>query len=315
MTIKNHSAYITGGVLMCVAGSVFFSTKAIFVKLTYAVHAVDPIALLALRMLFSLPFFIIAAALFSKRKENVRFTTEQWFYVAIVGLLGYYISSFLDFVGLQYISAGIERLILFTYPTFVLIISAAALKKRVSGGQWIAVALTYAGLLIAFGAEAQIQQTREFYLGATLILVCAITFAMYIAGSGVLIPIVGALKFNSYAMSFAGIAVLIHFFLTSEQSLFGLPSIVYIYAVAMAIVGTVLPSYLVSLGIKRLGSNRSAIIASIGPVSTIIQAHYLLDESFSWLQAIGTVLILCGILAIGWKPTPKADLVETAAAA
>jgi drug/metabolite transporter (DMT)-like permease len=135
--------------------------------------------------------------------------------------------------------------------------------------------------------------------------VCAVTFATYIAGSGILIPKVGALKFNSYAMSFAGIAVLIHFFITSDQSLFGLPTTVYVYAAAMAIIGTVLPSYLVSLGIKRLGSNTSAIISSVGPVSTIIQAHYLLDESFSILQAIGTLLILSGILVISWKSTPR----------
>lgn len=307
MTIRKNPAYIIGGVAMCVAGSVFFSTKAIFVKLTYAVYPVDPISLLALRMIFSLPFFIVSAALSSNRKENIRFTNRQWLYVAVIGLLGYYISSFLDFLGLQYVSAGIERLILFTYPTFVLIISALVLKKPATTGQWIAVALTYSGLLIAFSAEAQIQPTREFYLGSALILVCAVTFAMYIAGSGVMIPAVGALKFNSYTMSFAGIAVLIHFLLTSDQSLSGLPAIVYAYAFAMAIIGTVLPSYLVSLGIKRLGSNTTAIIASVGPVSTIIQAHYLLDESFSLLQGIGTLLILCGILVISWRSAPRAE--------
>ena len=305
MKITKDSTYIIGGVLMGVVGSVLFSTKAIFVKLTYGVYPVDPIALLALRMLFSLPFFLISAALSSNRKENIRFTSKQWALVAVLGLLGYYVSSFLDFVGLQYVTAGIERLILFTYPTFVLIISALFLKKPATPAQWIAIILAYGGLLIAYGAEVQLQPTSDFYLGCLLILVCALTFAIYIAGSGVLIPSVGALKFNSYAMSFAGVAVVIHFLLVSDQSLLGLPAIVYIYAVAMAIIGTVLPSYLVSLGIKRLGSNTTSIIASIGPVSTIIQAHYLLDETFSLVQGIGTALIIAGIMVISWKRVPK----------
>jgi drug/metabolite transporter (DMT)-like permease len=305
MSIQRSSAYIVGGILMSLLGSVFFSTKAVFVKLTYAVHPVDPITLLALRMLFSLPFFIISAALSSQQKENTKFTRAQWFYVAVVGLLGYYVSSFLDFLGLQYVTAGIERLILFTYPTFVLAINAIILKNRATRLQWIALAFTYVGLLVAFGSEARVQESGEFYLGSVLILICAITFAAYITFSGMLIPSIGALKFNSYAMSFAGIAVLAHYAITSEQSLLGLPSIVYWYAVAMAIVGTVLPSYLVSLGIKRLGSNTSAIIASVGPVSTIIQAHYVLDESFTALQGAGTALILGGILLITWKSTPK----------
>lgn len=315
MAIEKKSLYVIGGVLMSIAGSILFSTKAVFVKLTYAAYPVDPIALLALRMLFSLPFFVISAAISSQRKGNARFTPTQWIYVAMVGLLGYYVSSFLDFAGLQFINAGIERLILFTYPTFVLIISTVFFKKRAGMGQWIAVGITYAGLLIAFASEVQLQQSREFYFGSALIFACAITFAMHISASGVLIPVVGALKFNSYAMSFAGIGVLLHYWIASDQPLTGLPPVVYGYAVAMALLGTVIPSYLVSLGIKRLGSNMTAVIASVGPVSTIIQAYYLLGEPFTLMQGIGTTCILAGIVVLSWKRTTKVLPVEDTVAA
>ena len=310
------SAYLIGGVLMSMAGAICFSTKAVFVKLTYATgYPIDPVALLALRMIFSLPFFVVSAAFTSQQKENKKFTGKQWVSVALVGMLGYYVSSYLDFVGLQYVSAGIERLILFTFPTFVLIISATFLKKTAQPVQWLAVALTYVGLIVAFGAEARFNSTPEFFLGSACIFICAITYALYVTGSGQLIPAVGAVKFNSYAMSFASIAVLIHFFVTSEQSLLGLPPIVYWYSVAMALVGTVLPSYLVSLGIKRLGSNVAAIIASVGPVSTIIQAHYFLGESFSVLQGVGTLFILAGVLLISWKSAPKETPIQAAPSA
>jgi drug/metabolite transporter (DMT)-like permease len=304
-------SYVIVGVMMSVAGAIFFSTKAVMVKLTYATgYPIDAVTLLALRMIFSLPFFLISAALSSQQKENVKFTGKQWLAVAVIGMLGYYVSSYLDFVGLQYVSAGIERLILFAFPTFVLIISAVVLKKPVQPRQWLAVAITYVGLIVAFGAEARLQTTPEFFTGSLYILICAVTYAIYVAGSGVLIPVVGAVKFNSYAMSFAAAAVLIHFMIASDQSLLGLPGIVYLYAIAMAIIGTVLPSYLVSLGIKRLGSNAAAIIASIGPVSTIVQAHYFLGESFSLVQGIGTVFIVGGILLISWKPVPAAQIIQ-----
>jgi drug/metabolite transporter (DMT)-like permease len=314
--ILKASPYVIGGVLLSLTGAICFSTKAVIVKLAYGTgFPIDPVALLALRMIFSLPFFLISAAFTSQQKENTKFTRRQWFDIAVIGMLGYYVSSYLDFLGLQYVTAGIERLILFTFPTFVLIISAVFFKKRAMASQWIAVMLTYVGLVIAFGAEIQINATPEFFKGSLFIFICALTYAIYVAGSGQLIPAVGAVKFNSYAMSFAAVAVLIHFFVFSEQSLFGLPPIIYWYAIAMALVGTVIPSYLVSLGIKRLGSNVAAIIASIGPISTILQAHYFLGESFSFIQGFGTLFIVSGILLISWKPSAKAEGIAAASTA
>lgn len=298
-----RSGYIIGGVIISMLGAICFSTKAIVVKLAYLEYPVDAITLLAIRMLFSLPFFLVSAMVTSNQKENVKFTRRQWIDIALLGCLGYYVSSLLDFEGLKFVSAGIERLILFIYPTFVLLISVVWMKRKVRLVEWIAVFITYVGLFIAFIGEARFQESSDFYLGSLLILICALTYAIYIAGSGSLIPKVGAIKFNSYAMSFAAAAVLLHFMLTSTQSVIGLPIGIYVYGFIMAIVSTVIPSYLVSISIKRLGSNTTAVIASIGPVSTILQAALLLGESVSALEIAGTGFIVLGILVISWKRT------------
>lgn len=302
--VRNDSrAYFLGGIIIALLGAVCFSTKAIFVKLAYRDTTVDAVSLLALRMLFSLPFFIVSAAISSSSTTNKKFTPSQWFGVALVGCTGYYVSSLLDFLGLQYVSAGIERLILFIYPTLVLLMSAVVFKVRINVYQWIAIGITYVGLILAFWGEAKFDASNpQFYKGCILIFCCAVTYAIYIVGSGRIIPAVGASKFNSYAMSFACIAVIIHFQLTSESSLLRLEPLVYIYSIAMAIVSTVIPSYLVSHGISRIGSDNAAIVGSVGPVSTILQAYFILGEPILVLQIVGTVLILVGILMVSRKP-------------
>lgn len=295
--------YFIGGIFICLLGAICFSTKAIFVKLAYRDTTVDVATLLALRMIFSLPFFAISAFAHSNKQENVRFNRRQWLSVAMIGCLGYYISSFLDFSGLQYVSAGIERLILFVYPTLVLVMSALLFKEKITVRQWVAVLITYAGLSLAFISEATFQttQTENFFGGSFLILACAFTYAGYIVGSGKLIPLVGAAKFNSYAMSFASVAVLIHFCITSNLSLLHLSPTIYFYSALMAVLSTVIPSYLVVEGIKRIGSNNAAIAGSIGPISTIFQAYFFLGETVSLMQVFGTVLILAGVLLISVK--------------
>jgi drug/metabolite transporter (DMT)-like permease len=300
MSNRSSQSHFVSGIIICLFGAVCFSTKAVFVKLAYRDTSVDAVTLLALRMLFSLPFFVVSAGISSRKSDNVRFTPRQWAGVALVGCLGYYVSSLLDFLGLQYVSAGIERLVLFIYPTLVLLMSALIFKVKIKSLQWIAVGVTYAGLLLAFFGEATIHTDQsDFYLGAALIFACAVTYSMYIVGSGRLIPVVGASKFNSYAMSFACVAVLLHFFLTTDQSLFNLEPLVYVYSLVMALIGTVVPSYLVTEGIKRIGSDNAAIVGSVGPVSTILQAYFFLSEPILAAQVAGTALILVGVLIIG----------------
>ncbi|HCM76472.1 MAG TPA: EamA family transporter [Cytophagales bacterium] len=300
---EKSSGYLIGGILITILGSICFSAKAIFVKLAYVETTVDAVSLLALRMIFSIPFFLGSALITSSQKGNVKFTTKQWFYIAFIGCLGYYVSSLLDFLGLQYISAGMERLILFMYPTIVVLMSAAISKEKIKTKQWVALILTYSGLLLAFTGEVSLGSSDDpnFYLGCFLVFGCAVTFAAYIVGSGKLIPMVGPVKFNSYAMSFAAIGVLLHFFITSDKSLLYLDNKIYIFSFLMAIISTVIPSYLRSEGIKRIGPENASIVTSIGPASTIIQANIFLDEPIFALQIAGTVLILSGVMLISWK--------------
>lgn len=292
--------YFMGGVLIALLGAICFSTKAIFVKLAYRDTIVDAISLLALRMVFSLPFFVVSAYASSSKQTNVKFTPRQWVSVAVIGCLGYYISSLLDFLGLQYVTAGIERLILFIYPTLVMLMSSLIFKERIKPLQWVALVITYVGLLIAFIGEVDLQSehSNNFILGSVLIFICAFTYAAYIVGSGRLIPLVGAAKFNSYAMSFASIGVLLHFFLNSDISLWSFPPMVYVYSILMAIVSTVVPSYMVVEGIKRIGSDNTAIVGSIGPVSTLVLAYFFLQETISPFQIVGTLMILFGVLLV-----------------
>lgn len=300
---STRQSYLIGGILICLAGAICFSTKAIFVKLAYRDTGISAVPLLALRMVFSLPFFVISAFVASRQTGNIRFTASQWFFVALMGCLGYYVSSLLDFIGLQYVSAGIERLILFIYPTLVLIISSIIWKTPVNRYQWIAVGITYVGLFLALTGEINLEQvySDDFYFGSMMIFACALTYALYLVGSGRMIPVVGAAKFNSYAMSFACVAVLLHYFFTSDQSLFELPGFVYVYSISMALLSTVIPSYLITEGIKRIGSENASIVGSIGPVSTIAQANIFLNEPVFPLQIAGTALVLAGVLLIGKK--------------
>lgn len=306
MINKPRPSYLLGGIAICLLGAICFSTKAILVKLAYRETGIDAVPLLALRMVFALPFFVISAGLSSRKASNVRFTKSQWLYVALIGCLGYYLSSLLDFIGLQYVSAGIERLILFIYPTIVLLMSAVIFRVRISRYQWLALSITYAGLLLAFIGEVNLDThyNSDFYLGTALIFGCALTYAAYLVGSGRMIPVVGASKFNSYAMSFACLAVLLHYFFTSDESLFVFETEVYLYSISMALFATVIPSYLISEGIRRIGSENASIVGSIGPIATIVQAYFFLYEPILALQIAGTVLVLAGVLLIGRPRVP-----------
>lgn len=290
------------GFLMAFVGSVLFSTKAIIVKKAfYQVHT-DALTLLTLRMIFSLPFYLLAAFITSNKKNNVKMTRRQWITVLTLGLFGYYLSSLFDFIGLQYISAGLERLILFLYPTFAVLINRYFYRQRIAGYQKIALLLTYAGIAIAYYGELNIDTGNpHFYFGSLMVFICAITYSVYIAGSGQIIPHIGAAKFTAYAMLFATAGIFIHFLLKGNFHALNTGTGLWGYGLSLAIFSTVIPSFMLSDGLKRIGANNVAIIAGIGPVSTIVQAHYVLGEKIFTEQIIGTLLVIAGVLLIGWK--------------
>jgi drug/metabolite transporter (DMT)-like permease len=296
------------GFLISFTGAVLFSTKAILVKLAFRHTQADALTLLALRMLLSLPFYLVTAFWGSRQAGNVRMTRQQWFWVIVLGLLGYYLSSLFDFVGLQYISAGLERLILFLYPSFAVLINAMLFGQRISRAQVFALALSYVGIGIAYFGELKIDTGNlHFYWGSFLVFLCAITYAFYLSGTGRMVPLLGAAKFTTYSMLTATLGVLTHFvvrYALGEHA--ALPTgpgsgPLWGYGLALALVATVIPSYMLSAGMKRIGANNAAIVTSIGPVSTILQAHFILGDPIFMEQVIGTVLVVIGVLLIGWK--------------
>ena len=294
------SNYIIGFTL-AITGAFLFSAKAIYVKLVYRTEAIDAISMLALRMLFSIPFYIITAWVLSRREGNVKLTPRQWAFIVLLGFMGYYISSLLDFMGLAYISAGLERLILFLYPTFALLMGALAFRQKVSRRQWLALLLAYLGMMVAFVADIHMQTGNGVVVGSLLILGCAVTYAFYIVGGGQIIPKVGSMKFTAYALIFATVGIFAQYLVTHGTTVRHFSGHTYWLCFQMAIVSTVLPTFMMSEGIRRIGSGNTAIITSIGPVSTILLAYIFLDEPVTWLQLAGTALVLAGVLMISKK--------------
>ena len=296
------------GFILAFTGAILFSTKAIIVKLAFRHAPVDALTLLTIRMIFSLPFFLVAAFLITNRTGNVRMNARQWFYLITLGLFGYHLSSFFDFAGLKYISAGLERLILFLYPSFVLILNYFLFHKKITGVQLVAVALTYAGIGLAYYGEFYVDPGNEnFFWGSFLIFLCSLTYALYIAGSGKIIPIIGANKFTAYAMLAATGGIFIHFIVAGNYGIVGIAKDVWGYGLLLALIATVLPIFMLSAALLRIGANNVAIVSSIGPVSTILQAHWLLGEELHWGQVMGTVLVIAGILLIGWRSRPAVE--------
>jgi len=296
------------GFLISFTGAIIFSTKAILVKLAFRDTHTDGLTLLMLRMLLALPFYLLIALWSGRKSGNVRMRPRQWVWVVALGLLGYYLSSFFDFIGLQYISAGLERLILFLYPSFSVLINSVFFRQKISRAQFGALALTYTGIGIAYFGELKIDTGNpNFYWGSFLIFLCAISYAFYLSGTGKVVPIVGAAKFTTYSMISATTAVLMHYIIRQAVTGSSLAPVgpgsgtLWGYGFLLATVATVIPSYMLSAGMKRIGANNAAIVTSVGPVSTILQAHFFLGDKIFIEQVIGTVLVIAGVLLIGWK--------------
>jgi len=280
-----------------------FSTKAIWIKLCFRESNINATTLLMLRMLLSLPFYLIIFWSIQSNGKAAQASKKTYLWAIAMGILGYYLSSLFDFIGLQYVSAGIERIILFIYPTLAVLINYWIFKVPIMQKQWWAILVTYLGIGVAYWSEInQFQQTELFIFGSIMVLLCGITYAMYLVGTGKLIPKLGATQYTSIAMLSASAGIFTHYCIT--ESIKEIPSFldpqhpIFIYVLGLALFATVIPSFLLSTGMKRIGSNDLAIVTSIGPVATLFQARYLLDEPFSLLQILGTVLVIIGVLMV-----------------
>lgn len=286
------------GFLFVALGAICFSAKAILIKLAYSSYQVQAIDLLTLRFLYALPFFLVIAFIRFQKGAYRNLSLKEWLTIAVLSLLGYYWASWFDFKGLVYISAGLERIILFIYPTLVVLFSRIFLQKKISKTVIYALVITYAGM-ICITTEPRIFQSSNFLLGASMIFVSAVTYALYLVFGGEQIKKYGSVNFNSISMIFSSVFVLMHFSLLGQTKLINLPLNVHFYGLALAIISTVIPTFLVMEGIKILGASKASVVASIGPISTIILAYVFLNETLSLQEAAGSSLVILGVVLIG----------------
>ncbi len=286
------------GYLLAAGGAVLFSTKAVIIKLAYA-EGISAEALLALRMSLSLPFYLVIGAFAVRRLQQSGAQLPSGRLVlnsALVGLIGYWFASYTDFLGLVYISAQFERLNLFTYPAFVVILGALFFGQRMRPRTLVGIAISYAGLVLIFATKLS-ELGSDVVTGAGLVLAAAVAFALYQLLAKDLIGRIGAGLFTCIAMSGAAVAALTQFALTEPVSnLFVSPKL-FGYGLLIAVAATVLPSFLLNAALQRISAQANATIGTLSPVVTIVLAVAILGERLTWIDIAGTALVIAGV---GW---------------
>ena len=295
---QTPASNFSSGLLLAAAGSIAFSGKAIIVKLAY-LHGVDAITLVMLRMLFALPFFIAMA--WWAGRDQAPLTRTDWLGVLGLGFLGYYLSSFLDFLGLQYISASFERLILYLNPTLVLVLGWVLYKRKITYRQGMAMALSYSGVLLVFGHEVSLVGDN-IALGAILVFGSAITYAIYLTYSGELVQRLGSLRLAGLATTVACFFCILQFVLLKPVAALNVvPEVIWL-SMLNATVCTVLPVLLIMMAIERIGPGLTSQIGMIGPLSTLTMGAFFLNETFNLWILMGTVLVLGGVFWVTKAP-------------
>lgn len=300
MAQSSMAPNLSGGVALAVLAAFGFSAKAIFVKLAYAFAPVEAVTLLALRMAFALPVFLWVGL--RESRGAMPLAGRDWAAIVALGLLGYYGASILDFLGLRYITAGLERLILFTYPTLTLLLGALLYGQAIGRREWIAVALCYLGIAAAFAHDLDVtMDANAVWLGTAFVFGSSLSYALYLSGSGRMLARVGVARFTALAMLVSTAATLAHFLATQPVSALVQPLPVYGYGLAMAVVSTVIPVFAQSAAIRRIGSGRAALIGTVGPLMTIALGWWWLGESISAWQIAGAGFVVAGVVLVSRK--------------
>ncbi len=293
---------LDNGVLFAVLSATGFSLKAIFVKLAYAAAPVDAVTVLSLRMGLALPLFAWLLWL-SRGTGQARLSAKDWAHVLLLGMFGYYLSSLFDFYGLQYISAGLERLILFTYPTLVVLLQMLAMGERPGPRTFLAMGLCYLGLGIALVHDIRVEgDSEQILLGAAWVFASAVTYALYYLGTGVVIRRVGSMRLAGLAGGASALMVLVHYGLIRDPAqLLNLPAELWLHGSLMALLSTVLPIYWMALAVQRMGASHAALFGNLGPVLTLFAAWALLGEAITLYQIGGLALVLLGVSRLSGK--------------
>ena len=296
----SSASYRTWGIFCALIGVLCFSFRPILIKLSYAAFPVSPNTLLFLRMSLSLPFFLVIA--WWLRNQQPALTRRDWATVAGLGFLGYYAASFLDFLGLQYVGAGVGRLILFLYPTMVLSLAFLFLQKKPASREMVSLAMSYAG--IALVVSDQIGTSGEgklFLLGVLLVFASALCYAVYLVAGSQVVKRVGSMRFTAYSMAVATAPALVQFFALEPASALDLPANVWTYAIILATVSTVLPLFLQAEALRRIGASEFALVGAVSPVSVAVMSALGLGEPFGPRQMAGAVLLIGGVLLVSLK--------------
>jgi drug/metabolite transporter (DMT)-like permease len=292
-------AYRAAGIALAFFGAVFFSLKGVTTKLIYA-YGVDAVTLLALRMLFSVPFFIAVAA-WSRREPATPIAPRDRWLILGLGLLSYYVASFLDFLGLQFISATLERLTLYLYPTVVLVLSVLFLKAPIRGREVLALVLSYAGIALVLVVGGRVEGANV-PLGAGLVFAAAVTYSIYLVAGTQVIRRVGSLRFTAYGMTFASAVCIAQFLLLRPLDALVLPWTAYAWFALLAIVHSGRRVSIPPAALTRSAATQVAIIGAIGPVTTMAVDWMVLGERLAPLQVAGAGLVLAGVLLVSLAP-------------
>jgi len=289
------------GLMFVIIAAFSFSAKAVIIKIAYGHGAhITPIMLMSLRMLFSLPFFVAAIILIERNRTHAAFSTTDKLNLVGLGVIGFYLAAYFDFVGLHYISASLERLVLLLYPTLVVLLSAIFFKQKIQSREAIALVVSYIGIVTVFYEELNIAGTNTI-LGSAFIFASATAFAIYLIGSGQMVKRIGAMRFTAYAMTIACLATLFHFGVEFDATVTTLSLEIYGLALLMAVVCTVIPTFLMNAGIHHLGAGPASIISGLGPIMTIFLAYLILDEQLTPIQIAGATLVIAGVFVVSGK--------------
>jgi drug/metabolite transporter (DMT)-like permease len=303
LVIEGRPPQLVAGITLAALGAFAFSGKAIIVKLAYR-YGVDPVTLIMLRMVFALPVFALMAWWASRGKPPL--SRQDWWGVLGLGVVGYYLSSYLDFAGLQYISASLERLILYLNPTLVLLLGWLLYRRHATRRQVMGMSISYAGVVLVFGHEITLQG-KDAAWGALLIFLSAATYAMYLVYSGELVKRLGALRLVGLASTVACLCCILQFVLLRPLSLEGIAPQVMWLSLLNASACTVAPVLMVMMAIERIGPGLTAQTGMIGPMATITMGVLILDEPFTLWVAAGTALVLAGIYIFTRAPQAKGN--------
>lgn len=305
-------SYRAWGLMLALGGVIGFAFRPLLVKLSYAAAPVSPVTLLFLRMALTLPFFVAVAWLLARSNARTRagkracLTGRDWATVAGLGFVGYYLASFLDMLGLQYVGAGIGRLIGFLYPTIVVALSFLFLSKRPTRRELAALVICYAGITLVVSDQiGSHPQDRLFLFGVVLCLLNSICYAVYLVAGSQLTQRIGSLRFTAYTMIAATVPAVVQFLAIEPFGVLDLPARIWWYVLLLVIFATILPVFMVAEALKRIGANHFALIGAVGPVVAVIAGAVGLEEPISAVQVAGGVLVISGVVLVSL--TPKAS--------